>query len=175
MNKLAPPFRYGIYAGIGAVLYVFIFYLFDKKLFFHYGVYWSSLTFFILFVIKSQMDLITIGGERPPLDDLIRSGLIVYLIGSAIFWIFYYLLFQVDPNLEEVYKEAQVDMLRRSADWLYEGNVSQADLEKIIQDTRMSTGHGSLFTVFKSFAFSLIGGAMISIVTGLIVRRRQIH
>jgi len=142
---------YGIIAGVGTVLYIYLFYHFNQESVLNPLVPWSSLIIYIACMAKAGMDLRKRQDGLLSFKQGLKEAFVVYLIASLIYYAFIYLLFKfIDPGLIELQKEQLL-----SAGKIIEN-----------QDFSMTLGK-----TFFSFTRGLIGGFIFSALVAVILKR----
>lgn len=152
--------RYGLIAGIGTVAYLLLFYFISPRLMLSSWVMWGSMIIFIAAMVvaclqeRAQMD------RRYTFRSALRSAFLVYVIASAIYYLFYFLLFNViDPDLVELQRALILENLEHYGNVLGEDNVEEMIRRYQEEDLQVTFGNTVL-----DFAWGLIGGFIISLV-----------
>lgn len=158
---------YGIAAGIVCVGYYLVFYLIEKKLFFHPWVYWSSwLPFLGLMVFATLRDRKMVEGPYA-LRQALKTCFSVFVIGSAIFQCFYYILFNfADPSLVQI----QQEVIRESLEY-YRANLGDRVVGQLEQGAAADRLKYGLGTAVQSFARSAIGGFIVSLALAFALKK----
>lgn len=158
---------FGIAAGIICVGWYLGFYFLEKKLFFHLGVYWGSwLPFAAAMLLAALRERKQTDGEYP-WQQALRACFSVFVIGSAIFQIFYYLFFNFgDPGLAALQQEVILENLERYQDQL--GPAASEQLGRGAKAGQLEYGTG---TALLSFARSAIGGFLVSLAMAFLVKK----
>ncbi len=148
--KIDPSLRYGIVAGVGAVAYFLLFYFVNKPLFFSPWVWWSSLLIYIW-----AMTTVARPEGGPDLKRGLSRSFTVFVIGNAIFFLFYYLMMvEIDPQLVALQKELLISHP------MYDGNPKEMDID-------LTPGK-----IFFNYSYSLIGGFLLAfVIAGLLNRK----
>lgn len=111
-EKYSTGLRYGLVLGAIMVAYFVIFYLLNPRLLFNVFVYWASLGISIAVALQAlRVDGAKYTKGEYVLSDALRTAFLVFIVGNAIYYVFYYVLFVwVDsalvPLQTEVMKEA---------------------------------------------------------------------
>ena len=102
MNKISdtrPDIRYGIFAGVGVVLFFSVLWLsFPRAAFGTFSLYFSLLIYFIcmfLAVIESHKK--TEGGLA--FRQAAQKAFVVYLIANVFYWLYYWLMHSLNPEI----------------------------------------------------------------------------
>lgn len=148
------PVFYGAGAGLAAILYYLIFYAISPSAMLHWGVNLSSLIFYIV-----AMYIAVWKAGHTDFRLSLREAFTVFIVANGLFAIFYYFLFKhFDPKLVDL----QYEMMNQSG-WT-QGKIKREDVAV--------TANGAFF----NYAFSLIGGFILSlIVVSAANRRRQLY
>ncbi|MCR9290686.1 DUF4199 domain-containing protein [Saprospiraceae bacterium] len=142
---------YGILAGAGTVLYLLLFYLFDRSLFLNGGVTWSSLIIYLAFMYKAVVEKRDAEGGEIEFKDALKPAFTVYVIANFIYYSFIYLMFNFfDPDLIGLQREL----------------MEASGLETQGQDMQMT-----LMITFFAFVQSLLAGFAFSAAVAGILRR----
>ena len=150
------PVYYGIYAGLATIACYLIFYAISPELMIQWG-QWinvSTLAFYIM-----AMYIAIWKANHTDFRLSLREGFTVFIVANALYSLFYYVMFKYfDPKLVDL----QFEMMQ-SRGWT-KGVIKREDV--------MITSGG----VFFNYAFSLIGGFILSaIVVWVVNRRRQMY
>jgi uncharacterized membrane protein YhaH (DUF805 family) len=96
MNRIL---KYGVLAGIATIVYFLLFYFYDKNLLFAPYVFWSSLVFPLayMFLLGKKMMI-----EEKPFHEVLRSVFLVWLIADAMYYLWYFRLFNSDASLAQI-------------------------------------------------------------------------
>lgn len=158
---------YGTIAGVATIGYYLLFYALDKPLFFHLGVYWSSLLIFIgLMLAAALRERKGIQGEYP-WQQALRTMFGVFVVATALFQLFYYLFFNFgDAGLAAVQQEVLLENLER-----YKDRFGASATERLESATEISQLKYGIGTAFQSFARSVIGGFLLSLLLAFLVRK----
>ena len=153
--------KYGIFAGLGVLLYFLVFYFVNPRTMLGLGVSWSSLVVYIIAMILAvrEQKQQTEGGLE--FRSALRTAFQVVVVANAIFYLAYYLVMQVDPALLQTLKEVSMEYYQQALP-----NADAAELEKNFADFKVG-----LPTVFLSFARSLIGGFILALPVAFAFRR----
>lgn len=159
--------RYGLMAGVGTVAYLLLFYLISPRLMLSSWVMWGSMIIFIAcMVVACQRERAQMNGGYP-LRTALRSAFSVYVIASAIYYLFYFLLFGViDPELVELQRTLLLENLEYYERVLGEDNVEEMMRRYQEEDLSVTLGNTIL-----DFAWGLIGGFVISLIVAGVMQR----
>jgi hypothetical protein len=143
--------KHGIIAGIATVLYLLVFYYFDRASILNPLVYWSTLVIagvgMVAAVKKQRSDT----GGKIDRQTALKTAFLVFVIAMLIFNLFVFVLFNyVDPGLADLQKQMMEEAGRATKDL----------------DFKMTLGR-----VMFGYAFSLIGGFFISYLIASILKK----
>lgn len=156
---------YGSVAGAVTVLFFVVIYLIDKKLLLNPWVAYSPMLIYVAAMyLASSKGRETTDGPFPWREAL-RIAFIVFLVASAFFYVFYYVIHQVDPSLAILQKDYARENLPRivKPDKLQE---AYRTLEE--QDFRMTLGRTIL-----GWAQGAILGFGLAALIALLTRRES--
>lgn len=158
---------FGIAAGIICVGWYLGFYFLEKKLFFHLGVYWGSwLPFAAAMLLAALRERKQTDGEYP-WQQALRACFSVFVIGAAIFQVFYFAFFNYgDPGLAALQQEVIRENLMR-----YQEQLGPAALEKLGKGAEVAKLKYSAGTALLTFARSTIGGFLVSLAMAFLVKK----
>jgi len=143
--------KYGIIAGVGTVLYLLLFYYFERESVLNPLVPWSSKIFYIAFMAKAGVDLRKRQDGLLSFKQGLKEAFVVYLVASLIYYAFIYFLFKfIDPGLIELQKKQLLSMGE---------SIENKDLSMTLGKT------------FFSFTTGLIGGFIFSALVAVILKR----
>ncbi|MFM9947072.1 MAG: DUF4199 domain-containing protein [Saprospiraceae bacterium] len=150
------PVYYGIYAGLATIACYLIFYAISPEMMIKWGL-WINLSTLAFYIFAMYIAIWNAGHSDFRLS--LREGFTVFIVANALYSLFYYVMFKYfDPKLVDL----QFEMMQ-SRGWT-KGVIKREDV--------MITPGG----VFFNYAFSLIGGFILSaIVVWVVNRRRQMY
>ena len=156
MNQNA--IRYGGVMGLALVLVNLLFYFISVSAFFSYAGFVGFIVY-VGFMVKAGLDERTELGGFMTFGEAFKVTFQVFVIGSLIYWIFYYLLYTViDPSLVEETKRIAMEAIEKLGSFVGEEAYEQMMEQIEQQDFSISIG-----TVLQQFAFGLVfPGALIS-------------
>lgn len=165
---LSRNIKYGAFAGLGTIAYFLIFYAVSSRLMLNSWVNWGSLVIYIVFMaLACQQERSEIGRDYD-FKQALRTAFSVYVAASILYYGFNYLMFNaIDPSLVELQRELVLENLERVSGVLGEENIEQMR-EQYEEESFEVTFSNTLF----SFAWSLIGGFIISLALAGVMRRR---
>ncbi len=162
--------QYGLWAGLATIALMVIAYVLDPRLMISPGVIWGSLLFYIYFMVRAVREVAQAwtGEGRVPFRLCLQPAFLVYLVASALYYAFYYLMFTVvDPGLADI-QEAMVLEQLGNLEGLF-GHDRVEEMRRVLEEEGFQV---SLLSVLINFGQGLIGGFILSlIVTGLLRSR----
>ena len=156
---------FGSIAGAITVVFFLVVYSIDKKLVFSPWAAYSPLVLYLAAMYLAA-DRTKKETEGPfPWRDGLRVAFLVYLVANAWFYIFYYVIHQIDPSLAVLQKEIMRESLPRFTppDKLQD---ALAKLEE--QDFQVSLGQ-----TFLGWAQGAILGFGLAALVALVTRKEQ--
>lgn len=164
LNKIA--IKNGIFAGVGTVAYLLLFYFISPRLMLSSGIIWSTLIIYLVFMYRATVQV----RDRVasfPIQLALRPPFIVYVVASLIYYGFYYLLFNVfDPGLLDIQYELMLENAQRLAD-LVGADQFKDEVEALSREDLQVT----LKVVALDAARSIIGGFILSLILGGLLRK----
>ncbi|MEM6967238.1 MAG: hypothetical protein AAF573_20920, partial [Bacteroidota bacterium] len=106
MNRTAV--KYGIFTGFAVIVYLFVFYLYDKAAMRSAGVIWSSTIIYFVGMFMAAFSIHRHRGmeEELPVKQMIVTPFIVFLIANAYYALFFYWIMNVyDPDFLVLHQE----------------------------------------------------------------------
>lgn len=164
LNKIAV--KNGIFAGVGTVAYLLLFYFISPRLMLSSGIIWSTLIIYLVFMYRATVQ-VRDRVDSFPIQLALRPPFIAYVVASLIYYAFYYLLFNVfDPGLLDIQYELMLEKAQRLAD-LVGAEQFKDQVEQISRE--------DLQVTFRVVAFdaarSIIGGFLLSLILGALLRK----
>jgi len=160
--------KYGAFAGLVTIAYFLLFYAISPRLMLSSWVNWGSLLIYIGFMAMACHQERAELGREYDLKQALRTAFTVYVLASVLYYAFNYLMFNFfDPVLVEIQRELVLENLERMSGVLGEDNVEQMQ-----QQYEKESFELTLSNILLSFAWSLIGGFIISLALAAVMRRR---
>jgi len=156
---------YGSVAGAVTVVFFLIIYLIDKKLLLNPWVAYSPMLVYVaaMYLASSRVREEI---EGPfPWKEALRIAFIVFLIASAWFYLFYYVIHLADPSLAVLQKEYARENLSR---FIEPGKLQEAYRKLEEQDFQMTLGRAIL-----GWAQGSILGFGLAALIALVTRRES--
>lgn len=167
MNK--DVIRYGLLAGSGIVIYFLVFYYLNPKMMLGLGVYYSSSIIAIIAMIMAGWRVRKNNDGLLKYRDALRTVFGVWVVSNAIFWLFYWYLFNLHPELIEIQRELALNGLESMKNTTSQLSGSKYEMAKRqINEENMSVG---LKEAAQGWVFSIIFGFLLSLLMALFVRR----
>lgn len=158
--------KYGLIAGVGVIAYFLLFYFIDTKVMFSPYVNWGSVLIYLVFMFVACIQERKMRDEIYPFNQALRTAFGVFVITNLIYYIFNYILFNLDPTLLITQKEVVIENMQ----WvgrLTNAEVAPEEIQKLRSEYRPVTFANSLF----AFTYSLIGGFGLSLLVAALARR----
>ncbi|MCB0520439.1 MAG: DUF4199 domain-containing protein [Lewinellaceae bacterium] len=138
-------------AGAAMVLYLLLFYYFDRANILNPLVFWSTLIIAGTAMITAVKSKRSDNGGKITRQDALKTAFLVFVISMLVFHLFSYVMFNfVDPGLTDLQKQMMEAAGRETKDL----------------DFKMTFGR-----VMFGYAFSLIGGFFISYLIASILKK----
>ncbi len=158
--------KFGIFAGLGTVVFLFLFYWIEKTLMLSPSVIWSTI---FLYLIGMYMAAVEVRKENEGYIDFrtaLKAAFLVWAIANAIYHAYSYLLYNfLDKDMINVQKAYVSDQMKEM-----DGLISEDYLEQINQNIEILSY--DLSTVISTYASSLIMGFLIAAIIARMVRRK---
>ncbi|MEM6320851.1 MAG: DUF4199 domain-containing protein [Bacteroidota bacterium] len=157
--------KFGLLAGFGTILFLFIFYSIDKKLILDHGVIWSTMFLYIIGMYMAPIE------ERKNNDGYIefkpalKAAFLVWVVANGLYHAYNYLLFNfIDPEMLSVQRQFMRDNMGQ-----LEGVLTE-EMAQAVEDS-IEFLNFDFMTVFTTYLSSLVGGFLIAVVVARMVRR----
>lgn len=167
MNQLA--IRYGAFMGLALVLVNLLFYLISVNTFFQY----AGLVGFVVyigFMVKAGLDQRTEIGGYMTFGEAFTVTFQTFLIGSLIYWLFYYVLFNfIDPSLVEEQKRLAMEAIER-----FSGMFGEEAYDAMMEQMENQDFGAGIGQVLTSFLTSLVfPGAIFALLIALFIKKKN--
>ncbi len=158
--------KYGLVAGVAVAGYMLLFYLFDKELMLNLFVQWFSLLIYLYFMYRSGTEVPnTHEDSQNHFKTILRAVFVTFLITNAIYYLFYYLINNFDPQLADIQQEISRKLYMRLAP----DGQKEAMMEQIeAADYSVRAGD-----ILFGFAKGAIGGFVLSFIIAKYLERRK--
>lgn len=154
--------KYGLIAGVGMIAYFLLFYMFDKALMVSIGVSWSSLVILLICLFLAVRKHRDARGGVLEFKEGLRIGFLVVVLGNLLFYLFFYFLLKMDPELVTILKEQSIEF----SAWFLEEEHHEA-----LKESYADFNFG-----FSEFLFalgrSIIGGFFLALLAALTLKRQ---
>lgn len=162
--------KYGLLAGTASAAYLLIFYFINPKVMLSGWVYWTSWLLFFGFMYWAGRQKREAEGMQLNLKDGLRTLFSVFIIADIIYYIFYYLLFNViDPDLHLVAKEIRLDSFEQiKAQGI--DKYGEESIDSLIKKASEQDYSISLTKLIVPFAYGVIAGFGASLLITLGIR-----
>lgn len=161
MNKISdtqPEIRFGIFAGIGTVIIFSFLWLSFPRTAFGLVSYYTSFGLYLLCMILAvrETHLNTEGGIN--FRTAARTAFIVYLIANVFYYLYYYLMHTLNP---EIATYQQADYIENARHFFPKDQLD--DQLRALKEADFSVTFGSIISyyikgIFAAFALSLLVG-----------------
>ena len=161
MNQLQ---KNGFYGSLGVIAYSLLLFVINREYLIRPELTWATLVIYILFMVRAvQQEREATGGDGFSMRTGTRTAFWVFLIISAAYYIFNYIMFNlIDPELADLQKQVvleQEDYIRDFVGDEYFEALRDKDFKITIANS------------FFAFCQAAIGGYIISLLIGLTHRR----
>ncbi len=159
-----PSVKWGLIAGLGVMITSLLFYLVNVNWFFSISSYVSWIVYIacMVFAVKDMR------GKHGFISfkDAFSTAFIVYAISSLMYFIFYYLMFNViDPGLAEIQQEIAREAMESFSSFMTEEQIEEAMAR--VEDQSMNIG-----TLGVGYLFNLIfPGAIMAAIIAIILKK----
>lgn len=155
--------RLGLLTGLITILLFFIAYQISPKGMLSPLLYWGSLIVFFLGMLGATLLEKRRGKGVLPFRKALKTAFFTFMLANLLFFIFYYWMFtSYAPELPSLQKEISAEF--------YRYNFSGSELRKKLSLLEESDFGVTLQTVFSGYAYGAIGGFILSLLLGLLVR-----
>ena len=154
--------KFGLIAGVGTIAYFLLFYFTEKQWMLGPVVYYSSL------IITIACMYLAVKNDKASKEALytyrdgLKPGFQVFVIASALFYVFYYLIYQWDPSLESLQREMM-------ASWLEKVTLKD-NLDKALRELEKADLSVTFKTSLLGFARGAIGGFILAVALALFMK-----
>ena len=158
-NKIG--IKYGIFAGVGLMLYFLLFYMIDKNRMMETSISWSSLVIVILCTFLAVNQRRNTNGGVIEFKEALKTGFLVIVLSNLLYYIFFFILLKTDPELVTIIKQNGIAFYKS----ILPENEWPA-MEKSYEN--FSFGFSD---VLQYFAKSTIGGFFIALLVAVLLKR----
>jgi hypothetical protein len=157
-----PINKYGLIAGGSTVLAFLLVYFINKAWMVNYLLYYGTLLIYLLAMVMAVRSQRTLQGDALTFREGLRVAFAVFVIANALFYVFYYLIHQIDPSLAVMQKEAMREMLPKV--------MPKDELARALEELEKTDMRETLSTVFMGFARGAMGGFILSLIIAYIYK-----
>ena len=156
------PIKYGVIAGLCAVAYLLIIYLYaqmqlEKQLMVHPYVTMSRHIFYLLFMGAFIHYYLKNAQQVLPLKDMIRPLFVIFLIANGLFYVFYFVMFKyIDPSLLEASNSYMLDFLPEVEIEGVPGKIKPGTADDNVEIGLSATFFAYVREIILGFIFSLV-------------------
>lgn len=160
--------KFGLLAGLGTIIFLFLFYWIDKKLILSPEIIWSTMFLYLLGMYMAPIEERRLNEGYLDFKTALRASFIVWIVANAIYHIFNYILYNfLDTDMLTIQKQ----YVRDNMDNL-EGLMGTENYELFLAN--IDNMNYNFPTVLMAYLTSLIGGFIIATIIARIVRRKPI-
>jgi len=165
--------KYGTLAGIASAAYLLIFYFISPKLMLSGWVYWISWLLIFGFLYLAGRQKRETQKMELSLKDGLKTLFSVFIIADIIYYIFYYLLFNVfDPDLHLVVKDIRLGAFEQIKAQGIE-KYGDASIDELIKKAEAQDYSISLAKLIVPFAYGVIAGFGASLLITIGIRLEE--
>jgi len=158
--------KFGIFAGLGTVVFLFLFYWIEKELMLSPSVIWSTIVLYLIGMYMAAAEVRRDNGGYIDFRSALKAAFIVWIVANAIYHAYNYLLFNfLDKdmlNVQKSYMHKQMEEM--------DGLISEDYLE--VLNNNIEVLSYDLTQVIFAYVSSLIAGFLIAAFIARIVRRK---
>lgn len=162
--------RNGLWAGVATIGYFLLFYVIDKKLMLHYGVFMASSLVLLFFMIRACRQENQRLQELPaayPFALSLKTAFTTYVVGATLYYVWYYLMFNnFDPGLVALQKEIMIERVDQ-----FESYVGAETADQVRASYRKEGIDVSFSSTLFSLAQSMLFGFILALPVGFAHRR----
>lgn len=160
--------KFGILAGLGTIIFLFLFYWIDKKLILSPEIIWSTMFLYLLGMYMAPVEERKENGGYIDFKPALRAAFIVWIVANSIYHLFNYVLYNfLDKEMLNVQQQYMRDNMGT-----VEGFVSPENYELLVANIEQM--NYNFVTVFTAYISSLIWGFILAAIIGRMVRRKPI-
>lgn len=160
--------KFGVLAGLGTIVFLFLFYWIDKKLILSPEIIWSTMLLYLIGMYMAPIEERKDNGGYLDFKTALRSAFIVWIVANAIYHAFNYALYNfLDTDMLNIQKQYMRDNMSKM-----EGLLGEENFTSFMDNIELM--NYNFITVLTAYLSSLIGGFIIAAIIGRIVRRQPI-
>lgn len=158
--------KFGLLAGLGTIIFLFLFYWIDKKLILSPEIIWSTMLLYLIGMYMAPVEERKINEGYLDFKTALRSAFIVWIVANAIYHSFNYILYNfLDSEMLNIQKQYVRDNMGN-----LEGLMGEENYELFMENIDQMNYNFS--TVLMAYLTSLFGGFIIAAIIGRMVRRK---
>lgn len=161
-----PGVKWGVFGGIGVVLFTLILYLTGPTNLFG-GIAYLGMAIYIFAMVKAAGEEKAALGGYMTWGQALKPTFLTYAVASLIYILFFYVLNNfIDPGLEDMQRQAAVEMMENMSGLLGEEGMEAAMEELDKQDFSFSISKAGF-----GWAFGLIFGFILAAIISAITKK----
>lgn len=158
--------KFGIFAGLGTVIFLFLFYWIEKKLMLSPSVIWSTIFLYLIGMYMAAAEVRRENGGYIEYRPALKAAFIVWIVANAIYHTYSYLLFNfIDKDMLNVQQEYMRGEMEKM-----DGMISEDYLE--VMNNNIEILSYDITQVIFAYFSSLIMGFLIAAIIARMVRRK---
>ncbi len=160
--------KFGVLAGLGTIIFLFLFYWIDKKLILSPEIIWSTMLLYLIGMYMAPVEERKENGGYLDFKTALRSAFIVWIVANAIYHSFNYVLYNfLDSEMLTIQKQYMRDNMGQM-----EGILGEENYTAFMDNIELM--NYNFLTVLTAYLSALIGGFIIAAIIGRMVRRHPI-
>ncbi len=160
--------KFGVLAGLGTIIFLFLFYWIDKKLILSPEIIWSTMLLYLIGMYMAPVEERKENGGYLDFKTALRSAFIVWIVANAIYHSFNYVLYNfLDTEMLTIQKQYMRDNMGQM-----EGILGEENYTAFMDNIELM--NYNFLTVLTAYLSALIGGFIIAAIIGRMVRRHPI-
>lgn len=160
--------KFGIFAGVGTVVFLFLFYWIEKTLMLSPSIIWSTIFLYLIGMYMAAVEVRRENGGYIDFRTALKASFIVWVVANAIYHTYNYVLFNfIDKDMLNVQKAYMSDQMK-DMDVL----ISEDYLEVMNQNIEVLSY--DLTQVIFAYFSSLIAGFLMAAVIARMARRKPL-
>lgn len=158
--------KFGLLAGLGTIIFLFLFYWIDKKLTLSPEIIWSTMFLYLLGMYMAPIEERKLNEGYLDFKTALRASFIVWIVANAIYHSFNYVLYNfLDTEMLNIQKQH----VRDNATNL-EGYMGEENYEFFLAN--IDNMNYNFSTVLMAYLTSLFWGFIIAAIIARMVRRK---
>ena len=162
--------KYGVIGGITGIILMLILWFVNAKFFLSYHYYLGAVVI-IYFMYKSAAEVKKANGGYITFGEVFKPLFITFVFGTLIFALFQFLMFNfIDTGLIDLQKEMAQEAIEKLSQYLDNEEFTEK-MQEAIDEQNFDM---SFFKVMSSWVFSLIWGAVISLIMSAVMKKNPV-